>query len=387
MNRAVVLSLLTLLFTLNVRAEVRTWTNASGTVVEADYVSQSCGKVKIRRVGDNQVFEIPIDTLSQVDRDWLAGQNKPAGSGLYIAVGNGLHRMSSNDGRTWTNHVFVEKPGHNQNDLKAIAVGNGVCVVVGGFSKSNILTTSDGVGWDITAFNMGVLSGVIFREGQFHAFGEGGKVAASKDGKEWKVVGDAKLRDHLTAEAQKLGLAEPIKSNIRRWRQVNGVFVGAGDNCILLSTRDFQTWHFAERIEPQSRLFIESDAAGFVVHGDRTLHYSKDGIKWIEVTPELDEQAKFSSLTHDGERFLVNTRDGRGWESKDGLEWRELKGQIYPGTIAALRPDLLYSFETYWKYTEDLKVSTDGGKSWASCTLPAPAGVTNLIFAEGFPSF
>lgn len=371
-------------------AETRTWTNNQGVSIEAEFVSQDDGVVTIRRTADRKTFQIPIDTLSEADRDWLTGQvEAPGGSGagIFIASGNGAHRMSSLDGVTWTNHEFIDKPAHDQNDLKAMAVGNGVCVVVGGFSKSNIFTTSDGVAWEKNPFNMGVLSGVIFHEGRFLAFGESGKVGASTDGIEWELIADARLRDHQNAEKEKLGLEEVVKSNIRRWREANGIFVGAGDNCIIASTSDFENWTFAERLEPQSRLFIESDENGFVVRGDRTLHHSTDGVNWTEVTPELDEKAKFHSLVHDGERFIVNSRSGDAWESADGLEWEPVKGETFPGTLATLRPDLYYSFETYWKYTEDLKRSTDGGKTWESCTIPEPVGVTNVIFAAGFPAF
>jgi hypothetical protein len=369
-----------------VLAEVRTWTNNDGVAIEAEYVSQNDGVVTIQRVADRKTFQISIETLSGEDRQWLSKQNAPTGGnseGIYIAVGNGAHRMSSPDGITWTNHEFIDKPAHDQNDLKAIAVGNGACVVVGGFSKSNIFTTNDGVNWTKNEFNIGVLSGVVFVDDRFLAFGEGGRVAASTDGMEWEQIGDAKLRDFQNAEKEKLGLSEVIKSNIRRWRHANGIFVGAGDNCIIVSTKDFENWTFAERLQPQSRLFIESDGNGFVVHGDRTLHYSTDGVTWEEVTPEIDEKVKFNSLVHDGERYIVNSRGPDAWESEDGRDWKPVKGEIFPGTLATLRPDLYYSFETYWKYTEDMKRSTDGGKTWESCEIPGPVGVTNVIFAEG----
>lgn len=372
-------------------AEVRTWTNDKGVSLTAEFVSQADGFVKIRRVSDRRDFDIAIATLSQADQDWLAKQAASAsggsGEGIYIAAGNGAHRMSSLDGLTWTNHEFIDKPAHDQNDLKAITVGNGVCVVVGGFSRSNIFTTSDGVTWEKNAFNMGVLSGVIFVNDQFHAFGEGGKVGSSKDGQEWEIIGDANVREFQTQEAEKLGLDERIKSNVRRWRHANGTFVGAGDNCIIVSTKDFENWTFAERLQPQSRLFIEADANGFVVRGDKTLHHSTDGVDWTEVTPEIGENTRFNSLVHDGERFILNSRGSEAWESADGKEWKEVRGETFPGTLATLRPDLYYSFETYWKYTEDLKISTDGGKSWESTEIPGPAGVTCMIFAEGFPKF
>lgn len=309
-----------------------------------------------------------------------------ADQGLFIAVGNGLHRMASNDGIEWTQHQFVDKPGHNQNDFKALAAGNGAVVAVGGFSKSNILTTRDGIEWHKNDFNAGVLSGVIFVNGAFHAFGESGKVIDSKDGLKWEVIGDAKTKDHLAAEAQKLSEAGPIKSNIRDWRHSGGRFVGSGDNGFLITTTDFNTWHYPQRIEPRSRIYIETDGKGFVVVGENTLHHSTDGLEWKDVTPKLPEGTRLGTLVHDGRRYLVNTRKGAGYESADGIEWREIKGASFPGTLAAPRPGLLYAFATYWQHTEDLKYSTDSGKSWKSARLPAPAGVTRIIHSEAFPA-
>ena len=92
-------------------------------------------------------------------------------------------------------------------------------------------------------------------------------------------------------------------------------------------------------------------------------------------------------MTHDGERYLVNDRKGNGWESADGSDWKAIKGATFPDTIAAVRPDLLYSFAIYWKYTEELKYSTDGGKNWESAELPEPVGMTCVVHANGIPPF
>ena len=375
---------------------MRVWTSTEGDRVEAELVRVEGETVILKRRADGKIFEMPMDWLSPADQAFLQ-QPPPApppappvsakGEGIYIAVGNGLHRMSSNDGVVWENHVFVDKPGHNQNDLKSIAVGNDVCVAVGGFSKSNILSTTDGIDWHINKFNIGVLSGVIFLDGRFLVFGEGGAVAESKNGVDWERAGAADFREHLKEEADELGIDKPLKSNIRAWRHSNGVFMGSGDNGVLLTTCDFQKWNYPPRIEPYSRLYLESDENGFVVRGDRTLHFSPDGESWTEVTPKLEEKERLFTITHDGERFLVTSREGRGWFSDDGKTWEEAKGAEFPGTIMALRPDLIYSFASYYQFTEDLRYSDDGGKSWESAKLPAPAGVTNLIFAPGFPKF
>lgn len=313
---------------------------------------------------------------------WLAAAETP---GIFIAAGNGLHRMASNDGITWTRHQFVEKPGHNQNDLKALAAGTGVAVAVGGYSRSNILTTRDGAEWHKNDFNAGVLSGVMFVGDRFLAFGESGRVIESADGYQWKLIAEAGTKEHLAAEAEKLGEPGPIKSHIRDWRHAGGRFVGSGDNGFLIATTDFKTWTYPPRIEPRSRLYIETDGRSFVVVGEFTLHHSADGLQWRNVTPKLPDGAKFGTLVHDGSRFLVNTRKGQGYESADGVTWSEIQGATFPGTLAAPKPGRLYSFATYWQYTEDLKYSTDGGKSWQSARLPAPAGVVRILHAPELP--
>ena len=377
------------LLTCSAFAETRSWTNTSGVTIEAEFISQTEDTVRIRRMADQQEFEIPIATLSEADQAWLKSQQSyEASAGIYIAAGHGGHRMSSNDGMTWTNHEFWGEPAHNQQDLKAIATGNGVCVVVGGFSKSNILVTNDGVNWEQNPFNMGVLSGVIFVNDHFYAFGEGGKVAESEKGAEWAVVGQPDIQGYREQEMKRLGL-DALKTNIRTWRHANGVFVGAGDSGVIVSTRDFQDWTFAERKEPLSRLNVETDGAGFVVRGETTLHYSADGVDWVDVAPEFPEGVKLNSLVHDGERFILNSRgtSSPAWESADGKMWTQVEGATFPNSIAAVRPDLYYSFQTYWKFTEDLLMSTDGGTTWTSAKLPAPTGVTCVVHAQGIPQF
>lgn len=365
----------------------RTFTNAQGVRIEGEIQNVQGSEVTLK-LADGRTVTFAIALLSEADQKHVRAWRPDASGegGLFLAVGNGLHRLSSPDGVTWSHHQFAGKPAHDQNDLKSLASGKGVAVAVGGFSRSNILTTRDGVEWHINDFNAGVLSGVIFVNDAFHAFGESGKVIRSTDGQEWEIIGDAKTKDHLAAEAQKLGEAAPIKSNIRDWRQAGGHFVGSGDNGFLITTTDFQKWDYPPRIEPRSRLYIETDGSGFVVVGEATLHHSADGLEWKDVTPALPEGTKFGSLVFDGARYLVNTRKGTGYESADGIEWKELKDVTLPGTLAAVPPDRLYAFETYWKPTENLQVSTDGGKSWKSATLPAPAGITRVIRASLSPA-
>ena len=376
-----------------VSCEARTWTAPNGQQLEAEYLRHNATAVQVRRATDGRVFEIPIRSLSREDQLWLAREaSKPVeggtNQGIYIAAGHGGHRMSSLDGVNWENHEYWDKPAHNQNDLKAMAYGNGVCVVVGGYFRSNILMTQDGVNWMKNPFNMGVLSGVVFNKGQFYIFGEGGRVADSRDGKTWRRVGDAKVREYGLEEMERLEL-EKLKLNVRSWRFAKGRYVGTGDNSIILSTQDFKEWHYSERLEPYTRLNLETDGKRFVAFGDRTLLYSANGMEWESVVPELDALTKFASLVHDGKRFILNSRPNQGsaWESVDGKEWSLVGGQTFPGYLAAIRPNLYYSFKNYWQYTDDLLYSTDQGRTWQSARLPGRVGITGILHAKEFPKF
>ncbi|MAS97287.1 MAG: hypothetical protein CMO55_29190 [Verrucomicrobiales bacterium] len=50
--------------------EFRTITNSAGVSIEAEILDYSEGTLKIR--SQRKVFEIPVDTLSQADQDWIA---------------------------------------------------------------------------------------------------------------------------------------------------------------------------------------------------------------------------------------------------------------------------------------------------------------------------
>ena len=53
-------------------AEVRTWTSAEGNTIEAELITASDKEVTIRRVSDGRRFSLPLERLSEADRDWVA---------------------------------------------------------------------------------------------------------------------------------------------------------------------------------------------------------------------------------------------------------------------------------------------------------------------------
>ena len=55
---------------------IRTWSDSSGKFsVEAEFVSYTAGKVKIRRK-DGTVVELKLDRLSEEDQEWIKNRLK-----------------------------------------------------------------------------------------------------------------------------------------------------------------------------------------------------------------------------------------------------------------------------------------------------------------------
>ena len=290
--------------------------------------------------------------------------------------------MYSKDGIKWEAHAFAGKPGHDQNDLKALANGNGVTVVVGGFSRSNIFVTEDGKAWEKIKFNVGVLSGVIFKNGKFYVFNEGGRTAESKDGKNWKKLSEGVVGKWAKEEAKKLGL-EKLKSNVRMWKEANGIFVGAGDNGVICTTSDFKNFHM-QKIPGQIKRFrLASNGQVFVAadnNGGKYAYVSKDGKSWKDISPKLSTKEKIKDILFDGERFILKIQN-YALESKDGHKWTKIKGATFPGTLI-VTPKAYFSAGPWYRYTDKPKVSFDKGKTWKDCQFPAQAAMRYVMYIE-----
>ena len=53
--------------------EVRTWTSADGRTLEAEFVTATDRHVTLRRQSDGRRFTLPLDKISEADREWVAG--------------------------------------------------------------------------------------------------------------------------------------------------------------------------------------------------------------------------------------------------------------------------------------------------------------------------
>ena len=302
--------------------------------------------------------------------------------GYFTSIGNGAHRMYSKDGIKWEYHAFLGKPGHDQNDLKGLARGNGVTIVIGGFSKSNIFLTKNGMKWEKINFNIGVLSGVIFVKGKFYIFNEGGRTAESKDGKNWLKLSEGVVGKWAKEEAKRLGM-DKLKSNIRMWKYANGNFVGAGDNGVICATKDFKNFHM-QKIQGEIKRFrLASNGHVFVAadnNGGKYAYTSKDGKNWKDISPKLSKREKIKDIVFDGTRFILKINN-HGLESTDGYNWERIKGATFPGTLI-VTPKAYFSAGPWYNYTDKPKISLDKGKTWKECHFPNKAAMRYVLYIE-----
>ena len=61
-------------------AEARTWTARTGRQVVAEFVGVVYGKVRIKRTSDGQIFDVPLERLSDDDQAFVRLQSKAAPS-------------------------------------------------------------------------------------------------------------------------------------------------------------------------------------------------------------------------------------------------------------------------------------------------------------------
>jgi hypothetical protein len=132
------------------------------------------------------------DAVTWIDRESasdLSGRPLSAvsfGNGQFVAVGDSGLVLSSPDGVRW-----LPQQAGTTNDLTSIAFGNGqfVALLDPRNSRSNIVTSTDGVNWTLQAPTprhiLLPLYDVAYGSGRFVAVGGYGTIVTSPDGTNW----------------------------------------------------------------------------------------------------------------------------------------------------------------------------------------------------------
>lgn len=298
-------------------------------------------------LGDTPVPDVAACTLSGAD---ARAQADPAS--VFLAIGPGGHRMTSQDGLTWENHASWGKPGHDNNDLNVAVVFKGMAIVGGGYSQARLTATRDGRTWAEGALPRGgPIFGLEVVGEHLHVITLHGHVYKSADGEKYEWIGAANMptKTHwirntvagngLIVGSGDYGPAMAFNSATKEitvtqmagqkdknamWRRVafgNGVFVVAGQDGLLASTKDGKTWQnnetHADRGDISSVVWTGTQ---FLASTSKSALASKDGSRW----EKLD--AKLPRMLHPAGGFLY------GWSgpgiklqrSRDGQKWEEV---------------------------------------------------------------
>ncbi|MBX3269496.1 MAG: hypothetical protein KF729_04515 [Sandaracinaceae bacterium] len=234
-----------------------------------------------------------------------------AGAPVWVGAGPWGLRSSTRDGDAWETIANPAQADDHTPDLfRAVAVGGGVIVAVGGDRNSRIDRSLDGVRWEEDLHPAGTqwLGGVAYLDGLWVAGGGVGEVVRSTDGaRTWERGGRA-------------------PSAVRAIAAGDGRFVAVGDGGMIAVSSDGLAWDDRTRAGSLRFSQVAHHAGTWLVAGsewngggfDTECFVSTDTITW---TPcPFDGGAIRGVFVTDGRLFVAHasghehTRDGARWE-------------------------------------------------------------------------
>ncbi len=254
----------------------------------------------------------------------------PPGDPVWVAVGNGALRMSTQDGAQWT----MEGPEADLT-LRGVGWGDGQFIAVG--NGTLVMRSPDGVTWD---------EQFLPEDGQWLgavAYGDGRWVAAGGVGRTYHSDDDgATWTRHET----------PLPGACRRLSYAEGRFVAVGDGGMIASSADGLT--FEPHVQPDTERFTElAWSAGLwvavvtPVNGNPSACFSSaDGLDWTPCPVDATTRAVFAHpdgvvVTGDGGYWLATDTETFTFESTEAELPRHARfaDQLWVG----VRGDRLYS--------------------------------------------
>ena len=231
----------------------------------------------------------------------------------FIAVGYDGLRITSPDGKTWSEEVL----GKEGMTFNALAIGGGRCLTAGIHGGRNIFSvTDDGQNWQDSDSDAGYSRysrGVFFARDRFYILA-GDPV----------TVGNAKVEIFTTKDGSKIeshAQQEKALSVLRRCAVGEDLFVAVGDRGRRAWSEDAITWHDDENSKPLETLIDIAYGNGVFVgvglHGLRMT--SDDGKTWgSQLVGEEGEH--LNRILWTGDRFVA-VGLGATYFSPDGHNW------------------------------------------------------------------
>jgi len=235
-----------------------------------------------------------------------------AKNGFYLAVGHNGIRMSSKDGRKWTDPQTADGKY-----FRTVAFGNGTAIAVG---KRDYSVTKDGLNWskpqNLPKGGNGIVF-LTFGAGRFIGVGtdvnyNGTTFYYTEDGQNWSKPTDQKGK----------GLLRMV------WG--DGQFVAVGGSGRIARSKDGEKWEDAPDTKPIDTLidvaYGDGNYVGVGLHGLRM--WSDDGLKWRFKQRGLEGE-HFNSVVWTGEKFVA-VGNGGTIESPNGRSWERTPNENAP---------------------------------------------------------
>lgn len=294
------------------------------------------------------------DATSPV-RDGGRDAGAPIGTPRAVAVGYGTHRMTSDDGLAWENHMIVDPGGGDDpNLLRGVGYGDGAWYAVG----NQILRSRDGITWTPVEYesrDRGFLSDAAFLDGTWVAAGGNGHRIRSIDG-------GASWGDD----------AGYFSGHYRAIAAGNGVFVAVGhtygDSNVGLSssTMDGASWT-PERTGGDPYGSIAFGNGVFVaVGGSADISISANGVDWDDLAVGGD----LGRVEFQNGAFLIG--DGSGYfRSTDGRSYTHVDAEPLPDAVT-------FAFGRYVATTWPGRMLESADLSSWTETIDMPPGITDI---------
>jgi hypothetical protein len=223
---------------------------------------------------------------------------------MFVAVGQRVRTVVSEDGMTWTDDQFVPgMMGENDEQYRGVGYGAGIYIAVGGAAAGHIRWTRDGRTWNDVSDNRQWLGGVAYGNGMFVAAGSNGRVIRSVEGMNW------------TDPSRDLGL------HFRAITFGAGRFIAVGDMGRRSVTTDGLSWTITSTGGAGFTSIVYNTDRFVAVGGNgRTAMTLDGGDTWINDVEHGGGTLR--GVTY-GNGLFVAVGQGRTMTSPDGASWTE----------------------------------------------------------------
>lgn len=246
---------------------------------------------------------------------WLQGIT--FANGIYVAVGNGGSWgtiITSQDATTWTPRLVPGVGAPRQQQLRAVAFGNGQFAAVG--DRDSIYTSPDGISWTMrTSWSGASILNVAFGNGQFVAVGGGtnslgqpvSTILSSPDGVTWtpRVSGTTNALYGVTF--------------------ANGQYVVTGFNGTILTSPDGIAWTSRTSGSTQPLYSVILAGGKYMAVGGSgfggTILTSSDAVTWTQVLSGANGYNSIESVVHADSQYVAVSSAGNILTSPDGVTW------------------------------------------------------------------